>query len=118
MTNVRKEKLKAKGAVVAWTCLTGDGLGWLFYLKSLGDNKFSLIRQGVLEEKEKLSDLTWIARNEKELGLLIITLTNGFKLNAVKIQKYYLVTYQEAIKQSRKVPVLEKLKCPQQLRFF
>lgn len=118
MDDKRKSELRSKGAVVAWTCATTDGLGWLFYLKSLGDNKFSLIRQGVLEEKEKLSNITWIASNEKELGLLIITLTNGFKLNTVKIQKYYLVTYQEAIKQNRKVPILEKVKCPQQLRFF
>ena len=108
MTEERKEKLKAKGAIVAWTCLTPDGLGWLFYLKSLGGGRFCLTREGVLDKEEKkMNKVNWVAKDAEELGILIVTLTNGFRLNTVKIQKHYLMTYQEAIEEGSKVPALE-----------
>jgi len=119
MDDKRKSELRTKGAVVAWTCLTNDGQGWLFYLKRLAEGRFCLIREGVLDkEGKKVNKVNWIARDEEQLGLLIITLTNGFKLNTVKIQKHYLMTYQEAIEEGRRVPVLEGAKCQQQLRFY
>lgn len=108
MTEERKEKLRAKGAVVAWTCTTRDGLGWLFYLKSLGGGRFCLIREGILDSEErKVNKINWIARNEEELGLLTVTLTNGFRLNAVRIQKHYLMTYQEAVEEETKTLALK-----------
>jgi len=109
MDNKRKEKLRSKGAIVAWTCLTPDGLGWLFYLKGLGEGRFCLIREGVLDKEEKkMNKVNWVARDEEELGILIVTLTNGFKLNAVKIQKHYLMTYQEAIEIGTKALALKE----------
>jgi len=63
MTEERKGGLRAKGAIVAWTCLTPDGLGWLFYLKGLGEGRFCLIREGVLDKEEKkMNKVNWVAR--------------------------------------------------------
>lgn len=108
MDEKRKRELRSKAAIVAWTCLTPDGLGWLFYLKGLGEGRFCLIREGVLDKEEKkMNKVNWVARDQEQLGLLITTLTNGFKLNAVNIQKQYLMTYQEAIEQGRKALALK-----------
>ena len=49
----RKQKLRAKGAVVAWTCATEDGLAHLLYLKNLGNNKYCLVREALLDEGDK-----------------------------------------------------------------
>jgi len=111
MTEERKGGLRAKGAIVAWTCLTPDGLGWLFYLKGLGEGRFCLIREGVLDKEEKkMNKVNWVAKDQEELGILIVTLTNGLKLNTVKIQKHCLMTYQKAIEEGRKVLALEATK--------
>lgn len=108
MDEKRKRELRSKAAIVAWTCLTPDGLGWLFYLKGLGEGRFCLIREGVLDKEEKkMNKVNWVARDQEQLGLLITTLTNGFKLNALKIQKHCLMTYQEAIEEGRKVLALK-----------
>ncbi|MQY69540.1 MAG: hypothetical protein GH145_01580 [Firmicutes bacterium] len=103
MTDEGKERLRAKGAIVAWTCLTADGLAWLFYLEGLGEGRFCLTREGVLDKEEKkINKVNWVARDQKELGILIVSLTNGFKLNPIKIQKHYLMSYQEAIEKVNK----------------
>ncbi len=114
----RKEELRAKGAVVAWTCATEDGLAHLLYLKNLGNNKYCLVREALLDEGDKKiapKGRSWVIESEAKMGLLIISLTNMLRMRTIALAKYYLLGIKEAVEKGRKkitakeVPVLEEI---------
>jgi len=113
----RKEELRAKGAVVAWTCATEDGLAHLFYLKNLENNKYYLVREAFLDESDKkvAPQKEWIIETQEKMGLLIISITNMLRMKTVSLAKYYMFGIKEAVEKGRKkitakeVPVLEEI---------
>lgn len=112
MDEKRKKELGAKGAVVAWTCATRDGLAHLFYLKRLGDSKYCLIREALLDEGDKkvAPDREWIAESKEKLGLLIMSISNMLRMRTVALGKYYILGIEEAVKEEkRKITTKEGL---------
>lgn len=107
MDEKRKAELRAKKAVVAWTCATGNGLAHLFYLKSLGNHKYCLVREPLLDEKELKVTPIWVAESEEKMELLIMSITNTLKMRTVALKKHYLLGIKEAVEEGEKVPALE-----------
>ena len=101
----RKEELRAKGAVVAWTCATEDGLAHLLYLKNLGNNKYCLMREALLDEGDKKiapKGRNWVIESEAKMGLFIISLTNMLRMRTIALAKYYLLGIKEAVEEGKK----------------
>jgi len=110
MDEKRKNELRAKGAVVAWTCATGDGLAHLFYLKSLGNDEYYLVREALLDEGDKKIDpkgKNWVIEDEGRMGLLIMSLTNMLRMRTIGSRKHYIRGIKEMIEQGRKVLALK-----------
>jgi len=105
MTDERKERLRAKGAIVAWTCATGDGLAHLFYLKSLGNDEYCLVREALLDEGDKRIEpkgRNWVIEDEGRMGLLIMSLTNMLRMRTIGSRKHYIRGIREMIEEGRK----------------
>ena len=110
MDNKRKEGLRAKGAIVAWTCATSNGLAHLFYLKSLGNDEYCLVREALLDEGDKKVEpkgRNWVIENEATMGLLIMSLTNMLRMRTIGTRKHYIRGIKEAIEQGRKALALK-----------
>lgn len=110
MDEKRKKELRVKGAIVAWTCATGDGLSHLFYLKSLGNEEYCLIQEALLDERDKRiqpKGRNWVIEDEGRMGLLIMSLTNMLRLRTIGLGKHYIRGIKEAIEQGRKTLALK-----------
>lgn len=110
MDTKRKKKLRAKGAIVAWTCATDDGLAHLLYLKNLGNNKYCLVREALLDEGDKKiapQGRNWVIESEAKMGLFIMSLTNMLRMRTIALAKYYLVGIKEAVGKGRKKITLQ-----------
>ncbi len=105
MDEKRKSELKSKGAIVAWTSATRNGLAHLFCLKSLGNEEYCLMREALLDEGDKRiapKGRNWIIEDEGRMGLLVMSLTNMLRLRTIGSKKHYVRGIKEVIRQGRK----------------
>lgn len=106
MDEKRKRELRSKGAIVAWTCARSNGLAHLFYLKSLGNEEYCLVREGLLgKEDKKISPKgrNWVIEDEGRMGLLIMSLSNILRLRTIGLRKHHIRGIKEAIRQGRRL---------------
>ena len=105
MDNKRKQELRSKGAVVAWTCATKDGLAHLFYLKGLGNEEYCLVRESLLDEGDTRvapKGRNWVIEDEAKMGLLVMSLSNMLRMRVVALGKHYIMGIEEAVKEGKK----------------
>lgn len=112
MDEKRKKELGAKGAVVAWTCATKDGLAHLFYLKSLGNEEYCLVREALLDEGDTRvapKGRNWVIESEAKMGLLVMSLSNMLRMRTVALGKHYIMGIEEAVKRGKMIRKKEAL---------
>ena len=102
MDKKRKEGLRVKGAIVAWTSANRNGLAHLFYLKSLGNKEYCLMREVLLDEGDKKiapKGRNWVIEDEGRMGLLIMSLGNMLRLRTIGSRKHYIRGIKKVIEQ-------------------
>lgn len=105
MDEKRKRELRAKRAIVAWTSIARNGLTPVFYLKSLGNDEYCLMREALLDEGDKKiapKGRNWVIEDEGRMGLLIMSLTNMLRMRTIGSRKHYIRGIKEVIEQGRK----------------
>lgn len=110
MNEKRKEKLRSKGAIVAWTYATHNRPARPFYLKSLGNKEYCLVREGLLGKGDKKiapKGKNWVIEDEGTMGLLIRSLSNILRLRTMGSRRHYIQGIKEVIEQGRKALCLK-----------
>lgn len=89
MKKERKDELRKKGAIVAWTCQDGSGLCHLFYLRAQ-NGRFTLVRQTEGEPDIQVNPAGegYYRLDKKEkVSLLIMAIGNQLRRKAASVSR-------------------------------
>ena len=98
MNKQRKDELRAKGAIVAWTCQDAYGLCHLFYLKAQ-NRRFSVMREAEKRDVRIAPRSGYYLLYEKyRLPLLIMSIRSQLRMRSVSVSKPIYLANIEKVK--------------------
>ena len=106
MTKQKKDELRKKGAIVAWTCQDFYGMCHLFYLKTR-NGRFTLVRQtpGQPDIQANPTGEGYFRLDKKEkISKLIMAFSNQLKRKTVAVSKPIYLTNIEKVKVLPRLP--------------
>ncbi len=106
MKKERKQELKAKGAIVAWTCQDPSGMCHLFYLKAV-NGRFTLVRQTPGQpdvQANPVGEGYYRLDKEEKVSLLIMAMRNWLRSKAVSVSRPIYLANIEKVKVVPRLP--------------
>ena len=98
MTKQRKDELRKKGAIVAWTCQDTCGMCHLFYLKAQ-NGRFTLMREAEEGDAQVAPKSGYYLLYQKyRLPLLIMSIRSQLRMRSVSVSKPIYLTDIEKVK--------------------